>query len=52
MLYLVGAVLLALWIAGIAFKVTAGIIHLALVAAFVFFVYGFLRRRTGRATRP
>jgi hypothetical protein len=45
MLYLIGAVLLALWIAGLAFKVTAGVIHLALIAAVVLFALGMFRGR-------
>ena len=45
MLYLIGAVLLALWLAGLAFKITAGVIHLALVAAAILFVFGFFRGR-------
>lgn len=52
MLYLVGAVLLALWIAGLAFKVTAGVIHLALIAALIFFVCGYFRGRTTHTTGP
>jgi hypothetical protein len=49
-LYVIAAVLLAFWVAGLAFRITAGIIHVALVAAVVLFIYGFLRGRTGRAT--
>jgi hypothetical protein len=51
MLWLLAAVLFALWIAGLAFKVTSAVIHLALVAALILFVLGFVRGRGG-ATVP
>jgi hypothetical protein len=51
MLHMIAALLLAVWIAGLLFKVTAGVIHLALVAALVLFVLGFIRGRS-RATVP
>lgn len=51
MLFLLAAVLLAFWIAGLAFKVTTGVIHIALVAALILFVLGFFRGR-GSATVP
>jgi hypothetical protein len=40
-----------MWLAGLAFKVTTGVIHIALVAALIMFVWGFFRGRTG-ATVP
>jgi hypothetical protein len=46
--------LLAVWIIGLAFKVTFWFIHLALVAAVVLFIAGLLRSKTvgrGRPTR-
>ena len=50
MLFALGAVLLVIWLAGLALKVTIGAIHLLLVAAVVLFVIGFVRRNTGRST--
>lgn len=53
MLYLIGAVLLAFWILGLAFKVTTGLIHIALVAALIVFAFSFFTgRRAGRALPP
>ena len=49
MLFAIGAVLLVIWLASLALKVTLGAIHLLLVAAVVLFVIGFIRRRTGRS---
>jgi hypothetical protein len=49
MLWFIGALLIVFWIIGLAFKVTTGVIHLALVAGLVLFVLGFFR---GRATTP
>lgn len=46
-LWILAAVLLAFWILGLAFKVTTGIIHVALVAALILFVLGFFRGRAG-----
>jgi hypothetical protein len=34
------------WILGLAFKVTTGVIHLALIAGLILFVLGFLRGRS------
>lgn len=45
-LWVLGAVLLAVWIIGLAFKVTTGLIHVALVAALILFVIGFFRGRS------
>ena len=50
MLWVIAAILLAFWILGLAFKVTTGLIHIALVAAVILFVLGFFRgRRTTTA---
>jgi hypothetical protein len=49
MLWLLAAVMFAFWIAGLAFKVTTGVIHLALVAALILFVLGFFRGRRSAA---
>jgi hypothetical protein len=51
MLWLLAAVLLAFWILGLAFKVTTGLIHIALVAAIILFILGFFRGRSS-ATVP
>ena len=50
MLFAVGALLLVIWLASLALKVTVGAIHLLLLAAAVLFVIGFIRGRTGRST--
>ena len=46
MLFTLAAILLMVWVVGIAFKVTVGVIHLALVAAIILFIAGFFRGRT------
>lgn len=46
MLWMLGALLIVFWILGLAFKVTAGVLHLALIAGLVLFVLGFFRGRT------
>jgi Family of unknown function (DUF5670) len=49
LLWVLAAVLLAFWILGLAFKVTTGLIHIALVVAVILFVFGFFRGHgTGR----
>jgi hypothetical protein len=48
MLWLLAAVLLFVWILGLALKVTTGLLHIALVVALVLFASGFFRGR--RAT--
>ena len=50
-LWILAAVLLALWVLGLALKVTTGLIHIALAAALILFVLGFFRGR-GSATVP
>ena len=52
MLWILAAVLLAFWVLGLAFKVTTGLIHLALVAAVILFVLGFFRGRRSTASVP
>jgi hypothetical protein len=47
MLFLLAVLLLGLWVVGLLFKLTAGLIHLALVAAVVLLVVGFIRRGGG-----
>jgi hypothetical protein len=46
MLWFLGALLIVFWILGLAFKVTTGVIHLALIAGLILFVLGFLRGRS------
>ncbi|HEY1417663.1 MAG TPA: DUF5670 family protein [Myxococcaceae bacterium] len=48
MLYALGGLLLIVWLASLALKVTVGAIHLLVVLAVVLFVIGFIRGRTGR----
>lgn len=45
MLWLLGALLIVFWILGLAFKVTTGVIHIALIAGLILFVLGFFRGR-------
>ncbi len=45
-IWILAALLLAFWVLGLAFKVTTGIIHIALVAALILFVLGFFRGRS------
>ncbi len=49
MLFFIGSVFLAIWVIGLALKVTVGLIHLALVVAIVLFIVGFFRGRTGKS---
>jgi hypothetical protein len=46
MLWFLGALLIVFWIIGLAFKVTTGVIHLALIAGLILFVLGFFRGRS------
>ena len=43
MLWFLGALLIVFWILGLAFKVTTGIIHIALIAGLILFVAGFFK---------
>ena len=47
MLFALGGLLLVIWLASLALKVTFGAIHLLVVLAVVLFVIGFIRGRTG-----
>ena len=49
MLWFFGALLIVVWIIGLAFKVTTGIIHLAFIAGLILFILGFFRGRTTAA---
>ncbi len=44
-LWIIAAILLAFWVLGLAFKITTGLIHIALVVAVILFVLGFFRGR-------
>src|SRR5205823_3595423 len=48
MLAIIGLVLIALWIIGLAFKVTSGLIHIALVVGLLLVIFNFITGR--RAT--
>ena len=52
MLWILASVLLAFWVLGLAFKVTTGLIHIALVAALILFVLGFFRGRRSTTAVP
>jgi hypothetical protein len=47
MLFLIGALLIAFWAIALAFKVTVGVIHVALVLGLILFVAGFFRSKVG-----
>ncbi len=52
MLFIIAAILLAGWILLFVLKVTSGLIHLALAAAIILFLIGFIRGgRRGVAAR-
>jgi hypothetical protein len=50
MLWLLASLLLLAWIVLLAFKVTAGLIHVLLVAALAMYVIGAIRGRRARAS--
>jgi hypothetical protein len=52
MLWFVGALLIVFWVIGLAFKVTAGVIHLALIAGLILFVLGFVRNGRNTTVTP
>jgi hypothetical protein len=52
MLWLLATILLLVWIVALAFKVTAGFIHVLLIAALAVFLWSFLRGRRQRTTVP
>jgi VIT1/CCC1 family predicted Fe2+/Mn2+ transporter len=43
MLWFLGALLIVVWVIGLAFKVTTGLIHLALIAGLILFILGFFK---------
>jgi Family of unknown function (DUF5670) len=50
MLWFLGALLIIFWVIGLAFKVTTGVIHLALIAGLILFVLGFFKGRDTTVT--
>jgi hypothetical protein len=50
MLWFLGALLIVFWVIGLAFKVTTGLIHVALIAGLILFILGFFRGRRTPAT--
>jgi len=50
MLWLLCALLIVVWVIGVAFKVTSGLIHVALIAGLILFLLGFFRGRRTAAT--
>ncbi len=49
-LWIIAALLLAIWILGLALKVAGGLIHVALAAAVILFIVGFFRGRSATVT--
>ena len=45
MLWFLGALLIVFWVLGLAFKVTTGLIHIALIAGLILFILGFFKGR-------
>jgi len=45
MLWFLGALLIVFWMIGVAFKVTTGLIHVALIAGLILFILGFFKGR-------
>jgi hypothetical protein len=52
MLWFVGALLIVFWVIGLAFKITAGVIHLALIAGLILFVLSFVRNGRNTTVTP
>jgi hypothetical protein len=50
MLWVIGALLFGAWVLSLIFEVASGLIHIALVAAVIFFAWGFLRGRAATST--
>jgi len=48
MLLVLALVLLAIWVFGLAVKVTTWLIHLAIIAAVILFILHFVQRSGGR----
>jgi Family of unknown function (DUF5670) len=45
MLWFLGALLIVVWVIGLAFKATTGLIHVALLAGLILFVLAFFKGR-------
>jgi hypothetical protein len=52
MLWFLGALLILFWVIALAFKITTGVIHLALIAGIVLFILGFFRGRHQTPATP
>jgi hypothetical protein len=52
MLWFIGALLIVVWVIGLAFKVTTGIIHIALIAGLILFVLGFFKGKQTPTAAP
>lgn len=50
MLWTIAVLLFAIWVLSLVFEVASGLIHIALIAALIFFAWGFLRGRGRSAT--
>ena len=50
MLWTIGVLLFAIWVLSLLFEVASGLIHIALVAALIFFAWGFFRGRSATST--
>ncbi len=50
MLWFLGALLIVFWVVALAFKVTTGLIHIALIVGLILFILGFFRGRRATAT--
>lgn len=50
MLWTIGVVLFVVWLLSLLFEVASGLIHIALVAALIFFAWGFMKGRTATST--
>ena len=47
-LFLVAAILIAVWVVGLVFDIVGGIIHILLVVAVALFLFGFIKRKIAR----
>lgn len=50
MLWILASIVLVVWLVMLAFKITAGAVHLLLVLAVALYLWSFLRGRTRTAT--
>ena len=47
-LFLIAAILIAVWLVGLIFNIVGGIIHILLVVAVAIFIFGFIKRKVSR----